>query len=628
MQETELQLILNKITTAQESTITMNAGELYLAPDTAVYSVNNVAPVNGNVTISIPAEVTETTVSNWGFTKNVGTVTKVNNVSPVNGNVTLSIPTVDQTYNSSSANAQSGVAIAGAGFLKNASTGTNGLIIGGTASNKGYVTVIGNGASGYYASVVVGQGASSTANYSTVIGQGADSTQQFGVAIGQAAQARSTSAIQLGTGTNTDSNTLSVGFSDAATNYQLLDGTTGLIPDARISTNIQRTLVSGTSIKTVNSTSLLGSGDIDTSEIFIATYGTTTISQISQALSQGKTPLCYKGDASNPSIDYFYYYSGHSEELSAYTFSRVYQNTTEVVYLSSITNQWNTITKTLANNDLSNVSSIDSSSAVQTALDGKADTTLSNVSSIDSGSAVQTALDGKVSKSGDTMTGALNIAENTGATFGEGINLISNAITQSVIPAQNLYSPYIVFKDTNENELGYIYYRQGANSTKRVNIACRNADGSDTAYLVVGFNADGSKYSSFPNTPCVDGQWVAVSSAELLRNATAPTSDLPAIDVSSYLPNDSYNYELLIVGAVTTGASSGNQTRIILQSSIMTEYIYVVSAQTRASSAVTAYGNCILPVGSDRNVYVMGYSSNTGSVSVYLKGYRRIGTNS
>lgn len=38
----------------------------------------------------IPAEVTETIVSNWGFTKNVGTVTKVNNTSPdSSGNVYL-----------------------------------------------------------------------------------------------------------------------------------------------------------------------------------------------------------------------------------------------------------------------------------------------------------------------------------------------------------------------------------------------------------------------------------------------------------------------------------------------------------------------------------------------------------
>lgn len=46
-----------------------------------------------------------------GYTSNVGTVTSVNNVNPVNGNVTISIPTVDQSYDETSTNAQSGVAV-------------------------------------------------------------------------------------------------------------------------------------------------------------------------------------------------------------------------------------------------------------------------------------------------------------------------------------------------------------------------------------------------------------------------------------------------------------------------------------------------------------------------------------
>lgn len=48
-----------------------------------------------------------------GYTSNVGTVTSVNNVSPVNGNVSLSIPTVNQTFDGTSANAESGVSILG-----------------------------------------------------------------------------------------------------------------------------------------------------------------------------------------------------------------------------------------------------------------------------------------------------------------------------------------------------------------------------------------------------------------------------------------------------------------------------------------------------------------------------------
>ena len=75
------QLIINELTEAEYAALTPEANQIYFTPDTAVYSVNNETP-------------------------------------DANGNVSLTIPTVDQTYNSSSTNAQSGVAIAGAGFTK------------------------------------------------------------------------------------------------------------------------------------------------------------------------------------------------------------------------------------------------------------------------------------------------------------------------------------------------------------------------------------------------------------------------------------------------------------------------------------------------------------------------------
>lgn len=101
MADTDLEkLVINVGTTAQiEAGIsggTITQDMLSITTDGAGYveSVNNVTPdSNGNVTLQIPAAVTESTVAGWGFTKNTGTVTKVNNVSPVNGNVSLSIPT-------------------------------------------------------------------------------------------------------------------------------------------------------------------------------------------------------------------------------------------------------------------------------------------------------------------------------------------------------------------------------------------------------------------------------------------------------------------------------------------------------------------------------------------------------
>ena len=50
---------------------------------------------SGGSEVAVKTDIpTETTVSNWGFTKNVGTVTKVNNTSPdSSGNVSITLPT-------------------------------------------------------------------------------------------------------------------------------------------------------------------------------------------------------------------------------------------------------------------------------------------------------------------------------------------------------------------------------------------------------------------------------------------------------------------------------------------------------------------------------------------------------
>lgn len=76
----------------------------------------------------IPAKVTEATVTGWGFTKNAGTVTKVNNVAPVNGNVTISIPA-----------AVTNDTVAGWGFTKNAGTITGIKMNGASKGTSGVV---------------------------------------------------------------------------------------------------------------------------------------------------------------------------------------------------------------------------------------------------------------------------------------------------------------------------------------------------------------------------------------------------------------------------------------------------------------------------------------------------------
>lgn len=86
---------------------------------------------------------------------------------------------------------------------------------------------------------------SSTSGYSSVaLGASASVLNDYGIALGGGALVSGNYGIQIGYGTNSTANSLSVGFYNSSSthyNWQLLDGTTGLIPDARLSSNIART---------------------------------------------------------------------------------------------------------------------------------------------------------------------------------------------------------------------------------------------------------------------------------------------------------------------------------------------------------------------------------------------------
>ena len=128
-------------------------------------------------------------------------------------------------------------------YIKNAATGNTSYIIGGTEFSSSTRTVaVGKNAGVSSDGVSVGYSTSSS-NNSVSVGSLANGGATYSVAIGYNAKTatNTTRNIQIGEGICSESNKLYIGFGSTLGNYELLDGTTGLIPDARISTNIART---------------------------------------------------------------------------------------------------------------------------------------------------------------------------------------------------------------------------------------------------------------------------------------------------------------------------------------------------------------------------------------------------
>lgn len=140
--------------------------------------------------------------------------------------------------------------------------------------------------------------------------------------------------------------------------------------------------------------------------------------------------------------------------------------------------------------------------------------------------------------------------------------------------------------------------------------------------------------SNLTSTACTnfDGQWVS-SFLQIAYGVTWKTNTAVATySLASYLPNDNYNYEVLITGTAATGSTSGNFVTIGLNSDLVDngELIAICEARTRTAAQIENRGNAIIPVGTGR--YIKQYSSSSsnanGSYSLYALAYRRIGTNS
>lgn len=123
----------------------------------------------------------------------------------------------------------------------------------------------------------------------------------------------------------------------------------------------------------------------------------------------------------------------------------------------------------------------------------------------------------------------------------------------------------------------------------------------------------------------VDGTW-SNAAVTLASSVTIPTSNNITYSLASYLPNDGYDYEVLLNGSVTTTTTNGSALELRVGSDL-TRQIWVCGARTRAAANVFATGNVIIRVGANRSCYVSSHSSWTGTFGLAAASYRRLGKN-
>ena len=91
---------------------------------------------------------------------------------------------------------------------------------------------------------------------------------------------------------------------------------------------------------------------------------------------------------------------------------------------------------------------------------------------------IATDLNNKVDKSGDTMTGALNV-QTDGS---RAISIINTGIEQGVIPSAHKYE-YYNFRDVNDVTLGGLYYRFGSDGNISIRLSCNDLNNTGNVAL-------------------------------------------------------------------------------------------------------------------------------------------------
>ena len=471
----------------------------------------------------------------------------------------------------------------------------------------------------------------------------------------------------------------------------------GVAIEGELSSNYQSKLVSGTNIKTINNTSVLGSGNIDTSEIFVATYGSTTFNEISNAINAGKyvfllnsgtlTYLLPLISIDNVAGAEFYGYVG-----SGITYLRVCDTsdnwTSSSGTIGTVTSVNNvspvsgnvTLSIPTDTNDLTNGAKFlqNTSTGTNSIVVGGTINNKNQVVCIGDASSAQT-YGTAIGRGAETTSNyGTAIGNNTTAGGQEAIAIGYDATTstQGTIAigksagASSTHNIAIgtIAKATGAKGIAIGYNSQvtveggtalGYNAQSKANSAIQLGYGTNSTAntLSVGFynsssthyiwqlldgttglipdarissniaKADLSNLSATGKT-VIDGQWTD-SYLELISSAvTLSSSWSKAYDLSSYLPNDSYKYEVIFAALGNTESTTGSYVDVRVKSDLIgsNQEIFLVRGQTRSSSSMQYVGQIVLPVGTGRTLTLR--STSTGTLSnARLYGYRRIGTN-
>lgn len=234
-----------------------------------------------------------------------------------------------------------------------------------------------------------------------------------------------------------------------------------------------------------------------------------------------------------------------------------------------------------------------------------------------------------VNKSGDTMTGNLeisNVFPNVNCT-----NTVAD-YTDTTAPATTLDIGNFSVFDKNGKAVGGINCQHNIyNNCVTTLYARRSIGGAEkNAYNTLWVDSSGDGHFTFPQSSCVDGQWVnadqqIISTATSLNGSTSLTYRVD-------LPNDGQKYEVMIRGMGYANTTAGNEIYINVLGNNDTGGRYIGRVRAGVAGTFVASGTAIVTcsyvaIGSTNLTVARNTSWNGSCTELRVIAYRRIGTN-
>lgn len=129
-----------------------------------------------------------------------------------------------------------------------------------------------------------------------------------------------------------------------------------------------------------------------------------------------------------------------------------------------------------------------------------------------------------------------------------------------------------------------------------------------------------------------DGKWAGIYQTLVTASTFATGTTDRIVDLSSILPNDGYDYEVLLSAYTRTANATNSYVSLAVFNSSNTSDIgvYLDYSDCRATSSSCGSGNVILPIrASDKKVLIRFQvgGATSGNCAVYISGYKRLGKN-